>query len=158
MNAKSSYIALTTLSSLAVIMTVAGVASLHRSRSVTQPEVMGESTVEETQTSKTMKLFAANGASVGTARMTQDETGQAVVTVTLSDGTSSTLHPAHVRAGSCATPGNVLYPLTNVMAGNSVTTLMTGYSDFVGSNQKLAIIVYASSADSSTMIACGDLQ
>jgi plastocyanin len=85
-------------------------------------------------------------------------------------------HPAHVHSGTCATLGDVVFPLTNVQVGgtesgtpaadsaattgasvvaSSVTIIETRLSDLLASEH--AINIHKSEADIGMYIACGDL-
>jgi plastocyanin len=85
-------------------------------------------------------------------------------------------HPAHVHSGTCATLGDVVFPLGNVQAGDStsgtpsadtatapatsivassVTTIESALSDLLASEH--AINIHKSEADIGTYIACGDI-
>lgn len=66
--------------------------------------------------------------------------------------------PAHIHVGTCPTPGDVKYPLTNVVNGKSVTTLPAGVTiKSLMDLGDLAVNVHKSAADIKTYIACGDL-
>jgi plastocyanin len=87
-------------------------------------------------------------------------------------------HPAHIHTGSCPTPGDVVFPLSNVgadfsvdgtpMAGAetvgstsavpvdaSVTTVKSSLADLVAGEH--AIVVHESAANIQNYIACGDV-
>lgn len=70
-------------------------------------------------------------------------------------GTST--YPAHIHAGSCPTPGAVVYPLTAITSGMSETVLATSTKSLIRSFP-LAINVHKSSTDMSTYVSCGDLK
>jgi len=87
-------------------------------------------------------------------------------------------HPAHIHTGLCPTPGDVVFPLTDVSAAmssngtvtaesseagaasaipveGSVTTVKSALKDLVDGNH--AIVVHESMANIGNYIACGDI-
>lgn len=81
-----------------------------------------------------------------------------------------TPHPAHIHAGSCPAPGDVVAPLTDVGASmdgemmgqatylpvqSSTTTVELGLADILSGTH--AIVVHASAEDMATYVLCGDL-
>lgn len=109
--------------------------------------------------------------------------GSSFATLTVLAGANAALkdepqspHPAHVHSGTCATLGDVVFPLGNVQAGgstsgtpaadtasasgsstvaSSVTTIETTLSDLLASEH--AVNIHKSDADIGTYIACGDI-
>jgi hypothetical protein len=67
----------------------------------------------------------------------------------------SVAQPAHIHKGSCANLGAVEYPLTNVEAGKSTTTVNAKLDDL--QKAAYAINVHKSAADIKTYVACGDV-
>lgn len=92
----------------------------------------------------------------GTARLTE-ENGKVMVTLSLSGGTFTQPQPAHIHMGSCPTPGEVAFPLTNVVDGKSVTTLDTTMEQLKAKGA-LAINIHKSAEESTVYTACGDLK
>ncbi|MEP7103972.1 MAG: CHRD domain-containing protein [Candidatus Dojkabacteria bacterium] len=100
-------------------------------------------------------LTAQNGSEQdGTAVLT--EVGSQVqVTLHFPTGVS-TPEPAHIHMGSCPTPGTVVFPLTDVVDGASVTMLDTSISALKALGN-IAINVHKSAAESSVYMSCGDI-
>jgi hypothetical protein len=77
--------------------------------------------------------------------------------VTISLGNpNATSQPAHIHVGSCPTPGAVVFPLTSVVNGTSVTMLNTSLEDLIAQGE-LALNVHKSEEESSVYVACGNL-
>lgn len=93
----------------------------------------------------------------GTAVISEGPEGNAVVTLTMTGGSFVEPEPAHVHLGSCPTPGAVKYPLNNVVAGSSVTTLDASYEDLTQATEKLAVNVHKSAKESNVYTACGNI-
>jgi hypothetical protein len=72
-------------------------------------------------------------------------------------GASSSAEPAHIHAGKCPKPGEVKYPLTDVVGGMSETMLDVSLST-LKSMMPLAINIHKSKAEIQNYVACGDLQ
>lgn len=93
----------------------------------------------------------------GSARITENAQGKAVVSLTLTGGDFSEPQPAHIHVGACPIPGAIKYPLTSVENGTSQTTLPIGLAELQLSADKMAINVHKSAAEASVYSACGDL-
>lgn len=86
----------------------------------------------------------------------KEENGKVVVTVEVGSGAKNIAQPAHIHMGACPTPGDVVFPLNNVVNGKSVTTLDTTLAS-LKSKLPLAINVHKSAAQSKVYVACGDI-
>ena len=93
----------------------------------------------------------------GTATLSENAEGKLVVTLALAGGTFTAPQPAHIHFGACPKPGDVKYPLTNVISGQSVTTLAVSWADLVKAGETLAINVHKSGAESKIYTACGNV-
>jgi hypothetical protein len=93
----------------------------------------------------------------GTATVSENAEGKLVVSLTLAGGTFTAPQPAHIHFGACPKPGDVKYPLTNVVSGQSVTTLDVSWADLVKAGETLAINVHKSGAESKIYTACGNI-
>jgi hypothetical protein len=92
----------------------------------------------------------------GTATLTE-ENGQVKVVLSLTGGTFAEPQPAHIHMGMCPKPGEVVYPLTNVVNGQSETMLATTMADLKAKGD-LAVNVHKSAAEASVYTACGNLE
>lgn len=92
----------------------------------------------------------------GTATLTE-ENGKTTVKLTINGTPSGIEQPAHIHAGSCAKLGDIVYPLTNVINGESTTILDVGLST-IKSSLPLAVNVHKSNPEIAKYVACGDLQ
>ena len=122
----------------------------------TVPAVMEElpaATVSASQLS--IKLSAQNNSAQDGIAILTEENGKTKVTITLSSP-NSTPEPAHIHGGTCAAPGDVVFPLTNVVNGGSETVIGTTIANLEAS-APLIINVHKSAAESKTYVACGDI-
>lgn len=109
------------------------------------------------QDGQTFKLTAQSSSKQdGTA--TFEEVGSRVkVTLALGAATTSA-EPAHIHLGSCPSPGEVKYPLTNVVMGKSETTLPAGVTmASLKELGKVSINVHKSATELKTYVSCGNL-
>ncbi|MFN8635845.1 MAG: hypothetical protein U0893_18505 [Chloroflexota bacterium] len=107
----------------------------------------------DAQLSVTIALSAQNGSSQsGTAVLTPDGVGTKVV-LTLSNAPGP--HPAHIHAGSCPTPGAVVFPLTSVVNGRSETTVAASIADILKAPH--AINVHKSPTEIQVYTSCGNI-
>lgn len=119
------------------------------------------STTTETQvgndnTTMSVALEAQNDSGQpGTVTLTEVD-GKTTVSLSL-DAPSSVPQPAHIHAGACPTPGEVVYPLTNVVDGSSETVLDVDLAT-IKSQLPLVVNVHKSETESGVYVACGDLQ
>lgn len=92
----------------------------------------------------------------GTAVLTE-KNGRVQVVLDLSSTTPITNpQPAHIHSGSCDTLGNIVYPLSNVVNGKSITTINVTMAKLL-SSLPLAINVHQSAADINTYTSCGNI-
>lgn len=117
-----------------------------------------DTTMENQETtSMTVPLTAQNGSEqMGEAVFTESN-GQTTVVVTVQNAPSGVEQPAHIHTGACPTPGDVVYPLTNLMDGVSETVLDVDIAS-LQSQLPLAVNVHKSVPEASVYVSCGDLQ
>jgi hypothetical protein len=77
------------------------------------------------------------------------------VYVSIKPGAAGIQQPVHIHEGSCLGVGAVKFPLTNIVAGISKTTVDASLDDL--SKGGYSINAHASTADSGTYVACGGL-
>ncbi len=107
----------------------------------------------EAQQSVTINLSAQNDSGqTGTAVLTPDGSGTKVV-LTLSNAPGP--HPAHIHAGSCPTPGAVVFPLTTVTNGKSETTVAASIADILRAPH--AVNVHKSPQEIPVYTSCGNI-
>lgn len=107
--------------------------------------------------SMSVTLAAQNDSTqAGTATLTEKD-GKTTVSVTLSNPVDDSPQPAHIHSGSCPTPGEVVYPLTNLVGGKSETVLDIPLATLKKA-LPLVINVHKSEAESSVYVSCGDLK
>ena len=106
--------------------------------------------------SVTVTMTAQNGSGEdGTATITAAGANAVTVVVKLSNGTA-TAQPAHIHTGSCANLDPApKYPLTNVVNGESTTTVPVALSAITAGG--FAVNVHKSAAEVSTYVSCGDI-
>ncbi len=100
-------------------------------------------------------LEAQNGSGQNGTVILEEVNGQLEVTLNL-DNPLSVAEPAHIHLGSCPEPGAILFPLTNILNGVSVTLLDTTLDD-LRAHGNLAINVHKSALELDVYYACGDL-
>jgi predicted lipoprotein with Yx(FWY)xxD motif len=93
-----------------------------------------------------------DGAQPGTARLTA-KGNQTDVAITVKAGDAGVAQPAHIHAGACPVPGDVKYPLKDVVDGKSTTTLDVPLAQLLAGG--FAINVHQSAADIGKYVACG---
>jgi opacity protein-like surface antigen len=104
----------------------------------------------------TINLHEQNGSGEnGTATLTQMGANVKVV-ISLKGAPASPAQPAHIHDGTCANLKGVVYPLTNVIAGKSTTTVKAVTIDkLLGGTY--AINVHESAANLGKYVACGSI-
>jgi hypothetical protein len=92
----------------------------------------------------------------GTATLVE-ENGKTVVTVSTLGYPKDIAQPAHIHLGECPGVGAVKYPLTNLVNGQSVTTLEVTLAQ-LEEELPLGINVHKSVPEAKVYTACGDLK
>jgi Cu/Zn superoxide dismutase len=91
----------------------------------------------------------------GTATLTQAGPNVTVV-LAIKGAPATTPQPAHIHTGTCTNLGGIAYPLTNVVAGTSTTTVKGVTIDkLLGASY--AINVHASADNLGKYVACGQI-
>lgn len=128
---------------------------------ITSPRMTSQEVMEEDAVvaqSVTLDLTEQNDlGQSGVATLVEDVDGNLVVTLAMIGGEFTEPQPAHIHVGACPEPGAVEYPLTNVVDGESETTLDVSWADLVALGEPLAINVHKSATEASVYTACGDL-
>lgn len=95
----------------------------------------------------------------------KDDGGRVKVTLNMLESrtATATAQPAHIHVGMCPEPGGVKYVLGNVVNGKSETLLPPGITlasimTLAEGTDGLSINVHASTTDTKTYVACGDLK
>ncbi len=104
----------------------------------------------------TIQMKALNGSGEdGTAVITPKGDADVMVVLNLT-GAPSDAQPVHIHKGTCDNlDPKPLYPLTNVVNGNSETEVMVPMSEL--EKGQYAINVHKSAADISTYVSCGNI-
>jgi hypothetical protein len=107
-------------------------------------------------TSVTVTMNAQNASGeTGTAKL--EQTGSDVTVTLALTGGGSDPQPAHIHQGTCAKLNPApKYPLTNVVAGKSVTVLK-GMKLTDLETGAFAVNVHKSTSDIGTYVSCGDI-
>lgn len=100
-----------------------------------------------------MKAQRNSGMS-GTATLEDLGNGKTKVSILLSGKITTTPEPAHIHVGTCAKPGDVVYPLTNVVSGKSETVLDASLATVIA--RGTLINVHKSAQEASVYVACGE--
>lgn len=121
---------------------------------VVQQQVM--STPTQAMTSQmTLALTAENNSGESGTAVLKETDGKVTVTIMVT-GFPSNPQPAHIHVGACPGVGAVKYPLTNVVNGQSVTTLPVTLAQ-LKQQLPLAINLHESAANITTYTSCGAL-
>lgn len=104
----------------------------------------------------TMQLLEqSNSGESGTALL-QDYGHITRVTITLTGKKSTTPQPAHIHAGDCKNPGEILYRLNDVVDGKS-DTIIGAEMGSLFATQSMSVNVHKSETESNVYMACGDI-
>ena len=123
----------------------------------TEEEVTEEVVEQPNENTMTVTLAAQNDSGeTGTAILTETD-GKTTVTVNVANAPEGVPQPAHIHSGACPTPGEVVYPLTNVVNGMSETVLDVDLAT-LRQGLPLAINVHKSASEVQVYVSCGDLQ
>jgi hypothetical protein len=107
--------------------------------------------------SHTIPINEQNGSGEsGTATLTQAGDDVQIV-ITLKGAPATTPQPAHIHTGTCAKLGAVVYPLSNVVNGESTSTVKGVTIDKLLSSTN-AINVHESAAALDKYVACGNIE
>lgn len=101
-------------------------------------------------------MGALNGSNQGGSAEITEENGKTTVTVMVTDEPAGATEPAHIHAGACPNPGDVVWSLNAIVDGKSVTTLDVPLADMIA-KFPIAINVHKSSTDIATYQSCGNL-
>lgn len=97
-----------------------------------------------------------NGSAESGIVIISEVNGKVNVGLKLTGGVPGVPQPAHLHSGVCSDPGKVVYPLTNVVNGESETILKVDMATF---NQSLPLIlnVHKSEQESDIYASCGEV-
>lgn len=95
-----------------------------------------------------------DGDQSGTATL-QAKGNQTVVTLNIKPGAAGAAQPAHIHTGVCPAPGEVKYPLTNVVDGKSSSTLDVKFTDLLKGG--FSVMVHQSAQELAKFMACGNV-
>lgn len=95
-----------------------------------------------------------DGDQSGTARLTA-KGNQTDVALTIKAGAAGAAQPAHIHTGACPVPGDVKYPLKEVVDGKSTTTVDVPLAQLLTGG--FAINVHQSAAEIGKYVACGGI-
>jgi Cu-Zn family superoxide dismutase len=110
-----------------------------------------------TTSTHTITMNAQNGSGeTGTATLTQVGDDVQVV-IALKGAPATTPQPAHIHSGTCAKLGGVVYPLSNVVNGESTSTVKGVTIDKLLTATH-AINVHESAAALDKYVACGNIE
>jgi hypothetical protein len=97
-----------------------------------------------------------NSGQSGKATLTAVAAERTEVVVSVTPGAAGVAQPMHIHDGQCGTElKGVKYPLTNVMSGESITTVNAGLASLL--TGAFAINAHKSGAEVGTYVACGNI-
>ena len=82
--------------------------------------------------------------------------GKTKVTLNLTGAPGGVTQPAHIHKGECPGVGDVVYPLTFPVDGQSETTLEVGLDELTA-QLPLAINIHKSASEAKVYVACGQI-
>ena len=107
----------------------------------------------------TVSMQSVNSSGI-TGRVTFKDIGGVVAILLHLDGLpgeeDESITPAEIRHGTCASLGDLAYPMTAPDAGESETDLSINLKQF-NTQKPMAVVIYRSPQDH-TVVACGDIQ
>lgn len=103
-----------------------------------------------------VSLQAQNDSGQAGVATLSDVNGKTKVVIKVPTSASGVAQPAHIHAGACPTPGDVIYPLTAVVDGKSETILDVSLQTLAG-KYPLAINVHKSKDEAKIYTSCGNL-
>lgn len=143
-----------------IALVIAGVAYwvfMGKGPAYTTPDSTTASPTGTSMSPWVVQLGAQNASNEsGTATLTEAD-GKTTVVISVTGEAKGSVQPAHIHMGACPTPGSVVYPLTNVVDGQSTTTVMATIAE-LKAKLPLAINLHTSAAEMSKYVACGDLK
>ena len=106
---------------------------------------------------KTLNLTEQNDSNQsGTATLTEED-GQVIVNLSMVGAPVNVSQPVHIHMGNCSEIDEIKYPLTNLLNGESVTTINATFAQ-LQTELPLAINVHQSVENSSVYVSCGNIQ
>lgn len=137
------------------ILLIAGFLYLQSTSQTQAPTTVDQADVMMEEKQLVVNLSEQNDSGeVGVATLTEKD-GKVTVSLVV-DGYQPNAQPAHIHTGACPSPGAVIYPLTNVVDGNSETVLDVTLAD-LESQLPLAVNVHKSATEANIYTSCGDL-
>ena len=112
---------------------------------------------DETGNQMTINLTEQNDSNESGTATLEEEEGQVIVTLSMTGFSENVSQPVHIHVGSCPEVGEVKYPLTNVLNGESVTTINATF-DQLEDELPLAVNVHKSADEASVYVACGNIK
>lgn len=103
----------------------------------------------------TFELTEQNGSGQNGTIVLEEIDGSVRATLTLTNPVA-TPEPAHIHVGRCPNPGAVVYGLTDVVNGSSVTMIDATLSE-IRAQGDLAVNVHKSAAESDVYVSCGNI-
>lgn len=108
------------------------------------------------KTNASVYTFNPTGASGQKGTVTMSAVGDKTrVTINITGVPNGAIEPAHVHQDNCTHPGKVLYPLTNVVAGHSVTLVDAPFSKVAVTGN--SVNVHKSAAHLNVYMGCANI-
>ncbi len=109
--------------------------------------------------SVTVRLQATHHSGIhGTATLTDNGNGTTTVTIHMQGAPENAVEPVMVHHGTCkGTPTTIVYPLNDIVTGNSRTVVRASIQTLTSKSGHLFINVHRSHQDLKDVVACGPL-
>lgn len=121
------------------------------------PAAPAPAVTETAEMPTTVTLAAVGESGVSGEAILTPSAGQTEVTVTLTGLEPSSTHPGHIHLGSCAAPGAVVVPLSEITADSTGSGTMTATAAIATDSATAGNHIVQYHGEGGTPIACGEI-
>lgn len=105
---------------------------------------------------RSIVLESQNDSGENGIALIQEKEGKLSVSLRITGSPSGTIQPAHIHLGSCGKMDDVLYPLSNLVNGESETIIDTTFKKLY-KDLPLAVNVHKSEKEANIYVSCGNI-